>query len=38
MRHVGLLEPLNISARKWKDISMDYNVGLPLFAHKFDSI
>jgi hypothetical protein len=38
MRPAGLLQPLNIPAWKWKDISVDVIVGLPLSAHKFDSI
>jgi hypothetical protein len=38
MRPIRLLQPLNISAWKWKDISMDFIVGLPLSARKFDSI
>jgi hypothetical protein len=33
-----LLQPLSILDWKWDDISMDFNVGLPLTAHKFDSI
>jgi hypothetical protein len=38
MRHVRLLQPLNIPAWKWEDISRDFIVGWSLFAHKFDSI
>jgi protoheme ferro-lyase len=38
MRPAGLLQPLNIPAWKWKDISVDVIVGLPLSTHKFDSI
>jgi hypothetical protein len=38
LRPVGLLQPLNTLAWKWEDINMDFNVGLPLTAHKYDSI
>jgi hypothetical protein len=38
MRHVGLLQPLSIPAWKWKDISMNFVVGLPLTNRKFNSI
>jgi hypothetical protein len=38
MKPRGLLQPLNIPEWKWDDISMDFIVGLPLTAHKFDSI
>jgi hypothetical protein len=34
----GLLQPLSIPEWKWDDISMDFIVGLPLMACKFDSI
>jgi hypothetical protein len=38
MRPTRLLQPLNISGCKWEDISMDFIVGLPFSACKFDSI
>jgi hypothetical protein len=38
MKPGGLLQPLSILEWKWDDISMDFIVGLPLTAHKFDSI
>jgi hypothetical protein len=38
MKPGGLLQPLSILDWKWDDISMDFIVGLPLTARKFDSI
>jgi hypothetical protein len=38
MKPEGLLQPLSILEWKWDDISMDFIVGLPMMAHKFDSI
>jgi hypothetical protein len=38
MKPRGLLQPLSISDWKWDDISMDFIVGLPLTARKFNSI
>jgi hypothetical protein len=38
MKPRGLLQPLSILEWKWDDISMDFIIGLPLTAQKFDSI
>jgi hypothetical protein len=38
MKPRGLVQSLSIPEWKWNDISMDFIVGLPLMAHKFDSI
>jgi hypothetical protein len=38
MKPGGLLQPLSILEWKWGDISMDFIVGLPMMARKFDSI
>jgi hypothetical protein len=38
MKPEGLLQPLSIPEWKWDDISMDFIVGLPMTARKFDSI
>jgi hypothetical protein len=38
MKFGGLLQSLSIPAWKWDDISMDFIVGLPLTARKFNSI
>jgi hypothetical protein len=38
MKPRGLLQPLSIPEWKWDDISIDFIVGLPLTARKFDSI
>jgi hypothetical protein len=38
MKPGGLLQPLSIPEWKCDDISMDLIVGLPMTAHKFDSI
>jgi hypothetical protein len=38
MKSGGLLQPFSILNWKWDDISIDFIVGLPLTARKFDSI
>jgi hypothetical protein len=38
MKPGGLLQPLSITDWKWDDIIMDFIVGLPMTARKFDSI
>jgi hypothetical protein len=38
MKPGGMLQPLSIPEWKWDDISMDFIMGLPMIAHKFDSI
>jgi hypothetical protein len=38
MKLRGLLQPLSILDYMWDDISMDFIVGLPLTAHKYNSI
>jgi hypothetical protein len=38
MKPRGLLQSLNILDWKWDDISMDFIVGLPMTARKFDLI
>jgi hypothetical protein len=38
MKPGGLFQPLNIPDWKWDDISMDFIVGLPMMARKFDLI
>jgi hypothetical protein len=38
MKLGGLLQPLSIPEWKWDDISIDFIVGLPMTAHKFDLI
>jgi hypothetical protein len=38
MKTGGLLQPLSIPKWKWDDINLDFIMGLPMTAHKFDSI
>jgi hypothetical protein len=38
MKPGGLLQPLSIPVWKWDDISIDFIVGLPLTARKYNSI
>jgi hypothetical protein len=38
MKPGGLLQLLNIPDWKWDDISMDFIMGVPMTAHKFDLI
>jgi hypothetical protein len=38
MKPRELLQPLSVPEWQWDDISMDFIVGLPMMAHKFDSI
>jgi hypothetical protein len=38
MKPGGLLQPLSISEWNWDDISMDFIMGLPTTARKFDLI
>jgi hypothetical protein len=38
MKPGGLLQLVSIPEWKWNDISMDFIVGLPLTARKFDLI
>jgi hypothetical protein len=38
MKPRGLLQPVSIPEWKWDDISMNFIMGLPLTARKFDSI
>jgi hypothetical protein len=38
MKPGGLLQPLSILEWKWDDINMDFIMGSPLIARKFDSI
>jgi hypothetical protein len=38
MKPRGLLQPLSIPTWKWDDISIDFIMGLPMMACKFDSV
>jgi hypothetical protein len=38
MKLGGLLQPLSVLDWKWDDISMDFIMGLPLTARKYNSI
>jgi hypothetical protein len=38
MKPTELLQPLSILEWKWDNISMNFIVGLPMIAHKFDLI
>jgi hypothetical protein len=38
LKPAGMLQPLNIPSRKWKDVSMDFIVGLPNTSKGYDSI
>jgi hypothetical protein len=38
MKPGGLLQPLNILDLKWDDINMNFIMGLPMTARKYDSI
>jgi hypothetical protein len=38
MKPGGLLQPLSFLEWMWDDISMDFIMGLPMTAHKFNSI
>jgi hypothetical protein len=38
MKLGGLLQPLSIPEWKWDNISIDFIMGLPMTARKFDSI
>jgi hypothetical protein len=38
MKPKGLLQPLSVPHWMWDDISMDFIVGLPLTARKYNSI